>query len=247
MSVLAHTVAEAKLIHAWLVDVLNGHRLKPREDDGWILLEGSEIAFAARVLDSADSKPDLVILQVDFGVRLANNTVIIQQCVGFGATRAAALEGSKATFMLGTLHAVLSALVTGELEHVDTEELNASDGRRIVATFGSSLTRTDGPSVSDNGDWRAVLTAVIAKADLPEGVHWIDLYHFRGADDEMIEGQIDNNRSSWLEEEMRAARWPTNSACKFVSVRQFVIVQDVSDPSRPARRANPARHSLSHD
>ena len=244
-------------VNAWLLETARSHKLQAEQARDWVTFKGTNVAMSASVLggyEAESKKPDeTVILQVNFRLRLPGGQVVVQPVVGWGRGRDGAIANAEASFLLGSFHAFLGAFIDPGEEHVQQEERTIG-GRRRIVTQGGVVTKTlggAGPATRESGGdstppeedkrWRDQFLRELDAADLPAGTHWIDVYHGSIDDKQEMEIQLDNQRWTEMEDKMRTAPWPR--AGRFTSVRQFLVIQDPDDPTRPKRKST-TRNSI---
>ena len=222
-------------VNQFLLDAALEHHLPARIEGEWLVFDGSPVRMNGGVLPEEGGEPkESVILQVDYRVRLPDGRVVVQQVVGWGKGRDEALASSQASFLLGTFHAWLGAFVDPGEEHVESENRTIG-GRERIVTYGDALTKTLGDSgPPKDAKWREQLLAELEKTSLPPGLHWVDVYNGFLDEKQELEIQLDNERWTAMEQKMRGADWP--KAGQLTSVRQFLVFQDVEDPTRPKQR-----------
>jgi hypothetical protein len=219
-----------------LLRLVRGHNLPASLENGWVRIEGTPVRMGGGIQGGNEGgEKKSVIVQLAMRLALDGGLQIEQPVVGFGDNRAAAIEHAEASFVLGTFHAWLAAFVNANEDHVRPQERTIGDRKRLV-TQGDIVMKALGEQPKDDHRWRDQLLAAIDATDLPRGTHWIDVYHgvVKGEKHEM-EIQLDGQRWNAIEEKMRDAPWPDNGT--FASVRLFLVVQELGDPTRPKRVA----------
>jgi hypothetical protein len=168
-------------------------------------------------------------------IKIGDRPIVTQSVVGFGKDRAGAVENSRASFLLGTLHCWIGAFIDANEEHVKREEW-VINGRKQIVTLGDVVTKSVGEKPADEQGWRQELRKRIEASDMLPGVHWVDVYHGQ-IKDHGVEMQIERDGIRWTEMEkmLRDAKWPFNGT--FTSVRLFLVIQDEKDGTRPAAQA----------
>ena len=222
-------------VNQFLLEVATEHHLPARLEGDWVVFDGSPVRINGGVAPEEGGEPkEIVILQVDYRLRLPDGRVVVQPVVGWGEDRGKALTSSQASFLLGTFHAWLGAFVDPGEEHVESEKRTIG-GRERVVTYGDALTKVLGGQEPPKGArWKEQFLAELEKSSLPPGLHWVDVYNGYFEEKQELEIQLDNERWTAMEQKMRGADWP--KAGQFTSVRQFLLIQDVDDPTRPKQR-----------
>ena len=224
-------------VNEWLLGACKQHHIDARLDGGWITFAGVPLRLSVAEAPGTKEKKDMAIVQLEFRAQLPDGRLVVQPVVGWGKDRDEAVASAEASFLLGSFHAFVGAFVDPDEEHVRREQRTIG-GRRRVVTFGDILTKVVGerPDPSDTR-WHGQLMKELDAANLPPGTHWVDVYHGQVGEKQELEIQLDSRRWTEMEDKLRAAPWPNNGT--FTSVRQFIIVQDPVDPTRPTTR--PAR------
>lgn len=204
----------------------------------WVAFTGTPFRMSAGI-DPEDGAPDKgsAIVQVDFRALLPDGRIIVQQVVGWGDDREQAIASAEASFLLGSFHAFLGAFVDPAEEHVISEERTIGGRKRIVTSGGVLAKTLDKSGMPEHGGWRSRFLEELDRSDLPPGTHWVDLYHGYAGDQEQLQIELDNERWTEMEQKMRDAPWPRVGV--YTSVRQFLIIQDPDDPTRPKPRPKP--------
>jgi hypothetical protein len=221
-------------VNAFLLDVIQRHQISAHAEGSWVVIDGSPIRVNGAVQNGKSDRPDFASVQLEMRLLLPDGRVVVQQVVGWGNDRQAAINHAQASFLIGTFHAWLSAFVEPEDEHLRPAE-RVIAGRKRLLTVGDTLTKSaGGQKVVDDRAWYEQLLRELDRNDPGEGTHWVDVYHGAFQGKQEMEIQLDNARWSAFEEKMRAAPWPDNGT--FTSVRQFIVVQELNDPMRPTHR-----------
>jgi hypothetical protein len=224
-----------RAINQFLLQAALDHHLAARMEGDWVVFDGCPVAISAGASPEQGGK-DMVIVQVDYRVRLPDGRLVVQQLVGWGDDREKAVATSEVAFLLGTFHTVLGAFVDPAEEHVQKEKRTIG-GRERVLTLGDTVTKVVGGGSDEahnkpqNEQWSEQLLSELTAAPIPAGAHWVDVYNGFVDDHQEIEIQLDNKRWSDMEQKMRGAHWP--KAGRLTSVRKFIVVQDADDPTRP--------------
>jgi len=219
-----------------LLRLLRDHQLPAVLEDGWVHVQGTPIRMGGQIQGGNETgEKKASIVQLAMRLRHDGGLQIEQPVVGFGDTRADAIGHAEASFVLGTFHAWLAAFVNAGEDHVRPQERTIG-GRKRLVTQGDIVMKAFGDRPKDDNAWRDQLFAAINALDVPRGTHWIDVYHgvVKGEKHEM-EIQLDGQRWNAMEERMRNTTWPDNGT--FASVRLFLVVQELDDPTRPKRVA----------
>jgi hypothetical protein len=218
-------------INQFLLDALHNHHFAAHIDGPWVVLDCAPICMNGEI--SSKSQQGRIV-QLGMRLLLPDGRTIQQPVVGFAEDEQRAIDSAKASFMLGTLHAWFGAFVDPQDEHVAYETRDIGGWKRII-TWGDVVGKSMGTTQpSFDNRWRDQLVKEIDAARLSPGTHWIDVYNGMIKENQELEIQLDNQRWTDMEAKMRKAPWPTNGY--FTSVRVFLIVQDVGDPTRPTTR-----------
>jgi hypothetical protein len=225
------TVPSDPQINQFLLDALHKHHFAAHIDGPWVVLDCAPVCMNGEISSTSQRGR---IVQLGFRLLLPDGRIIQQPVVGFAEDEKRAIDSAKASFMLGTLHAWFGAFVDPQDEHVTYETRDLGGWKRII-TWGDVVTKTMGTTQpSFNTHWKEQLIQQIDEARLSPGTHWIDVYNGIVQEKQELEIQLDNQRWTEMEAKMKKAPWPTNGF--FTSVRVFLIVQDVGDPTRPTTR-----------
>jgi hypothetical protein len=230
-------------VGSFLFDLVRRHGLAAHQDRGWVVFEPSGVALGAsdHPTEPGDGGGKMVIVQLDFRTRLPGGQEVVQEVVGWGDDRDAAVKSAEVSFTLGTFHALLGAFVDPDEQHVVSERRTIG-GRPRVVTYGDILTKTLGgddaggkaptsrPAADENEAWHRPFLAALDASALPPGLHTVDLYNGMIGDKQEMEIQLDHRRWAEMEATMRNAPWPRHGG--FTSVRQFVVIQDVGEGTR---------------
>ena len=221
-------------VNQFLLELCKGHGLPARLDGDWVAFDGSAVRMNGGIAPGAGGDKDNVILQVDFRTRLPDGRLVAQPVVGWAEDRAKALASAQASFTLGTFHAVLGAFIDPGEEHVQSQRM-VIGGRERIVTFGGTVIKSLGEQEpAKPGAWQEQFMAELATSDLPPGAHWVDVYNGFVGDHQELEIQLDSRRWPEMEQKLKRADWPR--AGQFTSVRKFLVIQDVDDPTRPTTR-----------
>jgi hypothetical protein len=220
-------------VNRWLLDAAKEHGIPATIAGNWVQFTGRPVRMNASVSGESSEHPGNSIIQVEFRLRWKDGPTISQPVVGWAEKRPDAIANAQGSFLLGSFHALLGAFVDPKESHVVAKELTIGGKKRIV-TFGETLTKTMGQAKPPDNKWHDELMAEIQKTPLSGGLHWIDVYHGWITDHAQLEIQLDSQRWNDMESKLANAHWPRTG--QFVSVRQFLIVQDPDDPTRPQRR-----------
>ena len=224
-------------LNNWLLDVCKQHKMSARLDGDWVVFSNAPVKLNAALAPERPQKTDRVILQLEFRALLPDGKLLAQPVVGWGKDRPEAIASAEASFLLGSFHAFVGAFIDPAEEHVQREQRTIG-GRKRVVTFGGILTKAVGEGeLTKDERWHEQLMREIDASQIPPGTHWVDVYNGRVGDHQELEIQLDNERWTEMEAKMRAAPWPYNGT--FTSVRQFLIIQDPSNPTRP--KTQPAK------
>jgi hypothetical protein len=217
-------------LNAWLLEVLKEHNLPARVVGEWVEIGDGSVRVNGSVHGDDDTSGGTTILQLAMRLRLTDGRLIVQPVVGMGKSRDEAVAQAEASFLLGTMHAWLAAFINADEEHVQPEKRTVGGKPRLV-TLGDVVTKAIGGQPKDDFKWRDQLLAEIESTDLAPGAHWIDVYHgIVSGEKREMEIQLDNARWTEMEQKMQNAPWPDNG--QYTSVRLFLVVQDLDDPTR---------------
>jgi hypothetical protein len=227
----------------WLLGVLQQHGIAAQRTRDWITFAGTDVALSAGLQPDDPKTPkreNFVVLQVNFSARLPGGRMILQPVAGFGETRDAALAHAEASFLLGTFHVLLGAFVDPDEKHVRQEQRTIAGTPRLV-TIGDIVGKQFGTTQpaskpADDTRWQEQFRHDLDTLGVPPGTHWIDIYNGFVNDKQILEIQLDNKRWPQMEEKMRFAAWPRTGGATLTSVRQFLVVQDENDVTRPKPR-----------
>lgn len=229
----AQNLPATREINDFLAKGFNDHGYIAKVDGQWVTIEGSPVKLNGHVVEGNRDR-DMTILEVHVRLQLPDGRLVRQQVVGWGKDREEAIVHAQASFVLGTFHALVGAFIDPAEEHVERHDITIG-GKPRVATFGSVVLKAVAASTqpSERG-WQKTFHEALEKSNLSPGAHWIDLYHAQLPKEEMLEIQLDNSRSPDLEAAMKTADWPKGGT--LTSVRQFVVIQDTDDATRPKSR-----------
>lgn len=221
-------------INKWLAEALAAHQIPAHVAGDWVVCDDRRVSFNGELSDDRAAQNGHIV-QAEMRVRIGDSPTITQSVVGMGKDRAAAIENSKASFLLGTFHCWIGAFVDANDEHVVRQEWTIN-GRKQMVTLGDVVTKSAGGEPPEEDGWRQELRRRIEASDMLPGVHWVDVYHGQ-IKNHGVEMQIERDGVRWMEMEqmLRDAKWPFNGT--FTSVRLFLVIQDEGDRTRPASRA----------
>jgi hypothetical protein len=225
-------------VNQFLLDVAREHGLPARVEGDWVAFDGSAVRMNGGVALERSGAQDRVVVQIDFRVRLPDGRLVVQPVIGWDKDRLGAIASAQASFLIGTYHAMLGAFIDPGERHVETSR-QVIGGRERVLTFGDTLTKVlGGDTPPTGGRWKEQLMTELGGAPIPAGTHWVDVYNGFVDDKQELEIQLDSQRWPEMEQKMRGADWPRVG--HFTSVREFIIIQDVNDPTRPKARPQTA-------
>lgn len=168
-------------------------------------------------------------VQLDVGLRLPDGRVLIESCVGLGATAAEQRRDAFAAFSANALHVLLEALC----DHTCEEQVERDEWRcgahDYTAFLGPYTFRTSGggpPSLPD--DLYDTVQAALQAAPLGRDTHWFRLYYAQAQRQPVVmEVLLDNETWPDAERVLRDVPWALDD--RFYSVRLFLVLRRRDD------------------
>ena len=194
------------------------------EEDGVVVHSDADeppIVLDAEVVSAKQSTGRGAIVQLLFSTKLPDGRTIQRSESAMDADVQKAFWQAVEAFSQSTLHVLLAGLLRAdpELAPIETRTIG---GQARQVTAGRPLHKVMGKP-SGPGDWQARLAKAMQDADVPPGLHWVDVFHVavsNGARELQI--LLDNVPWRGVEQAMTGATWP--AADPFCSVRQFIII-----------------------
>lgn len=215
-----------------LAELLRAHGVESRASDGWLLLPEGQRARAL-VWDHSGGA-DVVMVQLDVVLELWTGRWIVESCAGYGGSRAEAVAVAFDSFAQSSLHPMLVAFL-----HTDHEVVRDAwevDGVTRAVTIGDVAVRGRSPGGTGLSlTWFHALERNIKASSMPEGTHWIRLYHAQH-DGNVVASEVLLDNVPWdvMNRAMEGVEFPKGQG--FFSIRLFIVLQGGIDVSRAIAR-----------
>lgn len=167
---------------------------------------------------------DGYVLELEFRIRLADGSEIVEYLGGAGETEEQAINDNILNFTLTTFHVIYKSFINGADPHVEMKPLTIHGQQRNVA-LGPIMMRGGDPN--QNLDLNAMLPGIehiLEQLDLPAGPHWIKIVYSQDArSPRIVEVTLDNNIHEWLTRAIKGLDWPKQDS--FYLAKQFIVIR----------------------